>query len=149
MRVKGDKPANTRPGFGRALARGMTRKCARCGSGNLFRYYMLMAENCPQCGLQFERLEGYWLGAVALNLIAVESLFVIVLIAMVTATWPNVPWTLILIVLVSMNVIVPLIVYPFSRTVWVAIERYLSGTAVTETRNQSDKTRSDLRGSAN
>jgi hypothetical protein len=86
-----------------------------------------MKAECPTCGLHFERVDGYWLGSMALNLIVTEALFVAALIALLAATWPDVPWSLVLIVLVAMNLLVPLAFHPISRTVWMGVERRLSG----------------------
>jgi len=37
-------------------------------------------------------------------------------------TWPNVPWTGLTVVAVAVNGLLPLLLVPFSRTVWAAIE---------------------------
>jgi uncharacterized protein (DUF983 family) len=87
-----------------------------------------MVERCPRCGLKFERLEGYWLGSMALNLIVTEGLFVVALATFMAVTWPDVPWTSVLVSLIALNVAVPLLAHPFSRTVWLAGERHFSAT---------------------
>ncbi len=86
-----------------------------------------MSADCPTCGLHFERLDGYWLGSMALNIVVTEALFVAALVVMMAVTWPEVPWTLVLIVLMAMNFVVPLVFHPISRTIWMAVERQLSG----------------------
>ncbi len=86
-----------------------------------------MSTDCPTCGLHFERLDGYWLGSMALNIVVTEALFVAALVVLMAATWPEVPWTLVLIVLMAMNFVVPLVFHPISRTIWMAVERQLSG----------------------
>lgn len=86
-----------------------------------------MSADCPTCGLHFERLDGYWLGSMALNFVVTEALFVATLVVLMAATWPEVPWTLVLITLMAMNFVVPLIFHPISRTIWMAVERQLSG----------------------
>jgi hypothetical protein len=86
-----------------------------------------MAEGCPRCGLHFERTPGYWVGSMALNLVVTEVLFVVALVALLVATWPEVPWTMVLVALVAANLVLPLILHPISRTTWVALERQFSG----------------------
>ena len=66
-------PTNT-PTRGRTMWWGMTLRCARCGSGHLFRRYFSMVPDCPRCGLHFEREQGYWTGALAFNMIATGGL---------------------------------------------------------------------------
>lgn len=85
-----------------------------------------MVDDCPTCGLHFERVEGYWLGSMALNLVITEALFVAGLVGLLVTTWPDVPWTLVLFVLAGMNLVVPLLFHPWSRTIWMALERRFS-----------------------
>ena len=105
--------------------RGFTLRCARCGSGRLFKGYFTIVADCPRCGLHFEREQGYWAGALAVNIIAVGGLFAIVFVALLIATIPKVPVVPLLIVLVPIAVLGPIVYYPFSKTVWVAIDRAL------------------------
>lgn len=83
-----------------------------------------MDEECPRCGLRFERTEGYWTGAVAINLVATEAVFVALLAAGIAVTWPDVPWNLMLVALVAVTIVLPVFLHPLSRTVWVAAERH-------------------------
>jgi uncharacterized protein (DUF983 family) len=103
--------------------RGFTRRCARCGSGHLFHGYLKMGPDCPGCGLHFEREQGYWAGAMAVNIIVTGGLFTVVFVAMLVATIPNVPVAPLLAVLVPIALIVPILYYPFSKTMWVAVDR--------------------------
>lgn len=107
----------------RLIARGAVRRCARCGQGRLFTRWFTMRAECPRCGLHFEREQGYWLGAMTLNFAVTEAMFVVVLVATMAITWPDVPWGTLLIAVLATNVIVPLVFYPISKTIWVGLER--------------------------
>src|SRR5437660_11036329 len=61
-----------------SLIRGLLLRCPNCGKGKLFRRGFTMYEKCPVCGWRFEREEGYWTGAIAVNLVVTELLIVIV-----------------------------------------------------------------------
>jgi uncharacterized protein (DUF983 family) len=102
--------------------RGLTRRCARCGGGKLFRRYWTMVDDCPTCGLHFEREDGYWGGALAINIIAVGGLFTVVFVAALVVTIPEVPVAPLLAILVPIVVLGPILYYPFSKTVWVAVD---------------------------
>jgi len=102
--------------------RGFTMRCPRCGSGRLFRRYFRMVADCPRCGLHFEREQGYWSGALAINIIATGGLFAIAFVALLVATIPHVPVAPLLAVLVPIAVLGPIVYYPFSKTVWVAVD---------------------------
>jgi uncharacterized protein (DUF983 family) len=111
------------PSRTKILWRGFTRRCARCGSGHLFRRYFTMVADCPNCGLHFEREQGYFAGALAINIIAVGGLFAIVFVALLAATIPDVPVVELLAVLIPIALFGPIVYYPFSKTVWVAVDR--------------------------
>lgn len=81
-----------------------------------------MAERCPTCGHRFERMEGYWLGAIMVNTAVSFGVFLVVLIGVLVLTWPDVAWTALTIGLMAAVAIVPIIFYPFSKTLWVAME---------------------------
>lgn len=85
-----------------------------------------MLERCPRCGLRFEReADGYWLGAMAINLGVTELAFGVVLGVGMAATWPDVPWGALTGVAVAVNVVVPVVFYPFSKTLWLAVDALL------------------------
>jgi uncharacterized protein (DUF983 family) len=104
------------------LARALTRRCPACGSPGIFKSWFALKTECPGCGLVFDREEGYFLGAMMVNLAASELIFALALVALVLATWPTPPWKVIWIGAVVGMAVVPLIFYPFSKTVWIAFD---------------------------
>lgn len=111
------------PSRGLMLRRGLFRKCSRCGQGKLFRRWFTMTTDCPNCHLHFEREPGYWVGAVAINTAVVGAVFAIVLVVFSAATVPDIPWVTLLLIEVPIMAIGPLILYPHSKTIWIAIDR--------------------------
>jgi Na+(H+)/acetate symporter ActP len=81
-----------------------------------------MLEHCRSCGLRFEREPGYWVGAVIINTTVIFGTFLIVFGGMILLTWPDVPWTVVLVVTLAANVAIPVTFYPMSKTVWLALE---------------------------
>ncbi len=81
-----------------------------------------MVSSCPRCGLQFEREPGYWTGAIVINTILIGGLFTVVLVVTMILTVPDIPWVALLMVVVPLMTIGPLIVYPFSKTLWLAVD---------------------------
>lgn len=98
-------------------------RCARCGSGRLFHHWVTMVEDCPRCGLHFERSEGYWLGAVAINMTITIGLFLVVFVGGMALSWPDVPWDGLLVAVVAVTLVAPIVFHPVARTIWVALER--------------------------
>src|SRR5437867_509129 len=58
----------------RILRRGLKLKCPDCGLGPLYRKAFRMHTHCEYCGLIYEREQGYFVGAIYINVIATESL---------------------------------------------------------------------------
>ena len=95
-----------------------------------------MVPDCPRCGLHFEREAGYWTGAIAINIDPrrrrCSSSCSSIAIAL---TVPDIPVVPLLMFVVPFMAIGPLIVYPFSKTLWVAIDRaFLQRSAATSAR---------------
>jgi hypothetical protein len=84
-----------------------------------------MTERCPRCGHLYERESGYWVMAIVINTAVMEALFAVLFLAVVVTTMPDVDWRSLLIALVVTNGIFPIFFYPFSKTIWVAIDLYM------------------------
>lgn len=107
---------------GSVLRRGFAKRCPVCGQGHLFRHWLRMAPVCPRCGLRFRRVPGHWLGSWFLNVCVVQTVVVLVLLIGVAATYPDSPMLLLTILTVLAAVLTPLVFFPFSRTIWTAID---------------------------
>jgi uncharacterized protein (DUF983 family) len=79
--------------------------------------------DCPRCGLHFEREQGYFAGALAINIAVVGAVFVVVLAALIAMTIPDIPVAPLLAVLVPIMLFGPILYYPYSKTVWMAVDR--------------------------
>lgn len=102
---------------------GATKACPRCGHRKLFHHYFTLAERCPGCDLVFEREQGYFAGALAINIMLVGGLFVIVFVTALALTIPDIPVIPILAVTVPIALFGPIIAYPWSKTIWMAVDR--------------------------
>lgn len=110
------------PSWVRLLARGALLRCPACGSGHLFRHWITMAETCPRCGLRFARIEGHWIGAIGINTIVSFGAFLLTTVVGLIATFPDFPVLPLILLNVAVAVIVPLVFYPFSRTLWTGLD---------------------------
>lgn len=111
-------------GLGKLIRRGLRKKCPNCASGGIFDSWFKLKDRCPTCGYSFQREEGYWVSAIIVNTAVIEGLFLIVFIAVVLATAPEVEWVPLLVIAVAMNLVFPIFFYPFSKTVWMGIDLY-------------------------
>jgi len=106
------------------LWRGARRKCPRCGGGRVFRTWFDMVDHCPTCRLRFERESDFWLGAYVVNLAVTEGLLIVALFAYVfrAISDPATPSAPVIAVALFFAVAAPLAFFPFSRTIWAAID---------------------------
>lgn len=81
-----------------------------------------MAERCPTCGFRLDQGDGAFLGAMALNYGVAGVLFIAILIIWVAATAPNVPVLPLLLVSLAVTATAILFFFPFSKTLWAAID---------------------------
>jgi uncharacterized protein (DUF983 family) len=108
------------------IARALVKRCPLCGNRGVFETWSRMMHSCGRCGHVFGREEGYWVGAIIVNLAVAETLFGILFVGTIILTLPEVPWQPLLVVALLTNAIVPIVFYPFSKTVWVAIDVYFT-----------------------
>ena len=105
--------------FGRALQR----HCPLCGGHPLFDGWFRMKDRCPSCGIRMRRGEdGYTLGALWFNLLLAESITMTVFIVTLVRTWPTPPWDRLQIIGPLEAIIMPLVVWPFARTMFLAFD---------------------------
>ena len=104
------------------LLRGLARRCPRCGQGKLFRRWFNFPKTCPRCGLPFEREEGAFLGSLSINYGVTGLAFFALLIGWMVASGGHVRWVPLILSSVAVVILVPLIFYPFAKTIWAAID---------------------------
>lgn len=104
--------------FGRALRR----RCPRCGEKEIWRSWFNLEPACPRCDYRFEREEGYWVMAIIVNTALVEGIFAVLFVGGLIASWPEINWPYLLGVALATNAILPFVFFPYSKTVWVALD---------------------------
>lgn len=91
-----------------------------------------MKPNCPTCGMKFARDAGYGTGAMIVNTGVTIGAFLVVFVAIMVATWPDVPWTTALVVTIGVNLIVPVVFYPWSKTIFLGMDLAVRPLSETE-----------------
>jgi uncharacterized protein (DUF983 family) len=121
---------------GEAISRGLRKRCPNCGQGKVFSSFFKLNTRCAVCGFRFEREPGYWTGAIAVNIAFVEMWVAILILGTVIATQPDVPWTTVWIVGLATNAILPFLLLPYSRTLWMGLHLHYDPTVRRD--NQQD-----------
>ena len=105
------------------VLRALALHCPDCGSGGLFRRWLFLQPRCPRCALRTDRANpDHVVGAYLVNLILAELLFAAGFGVWLLAVWPAVPWERIEGVLIAAMIAAPLLLYPFTRTMWLAAD---------------------------
>lgn len=104
------------------VARALVRRCPRCGGRGIFSSWFGLKPGCPVCKFNFEREPGWYIGGMIVNTGASMILFGVILIGGIVLFSPNVPWTALSIVSIAAMAIFPVVFYPMSKTVWLAID---------------------------
>lgn len=116
------EPRLAEAGAARVLVRGLRKRCPRCGYRRIFDGFFRLKARCPSCDLRFEKEEGGFLGAMALNYTVAIGFWLVVLVVGIALTVPVVPVAPILAMSIGVLAAVPVWFYPRSKTLWAAIE---------------------------
>lgn len=81
-----------------------------------------MKPSCQRCGLEFERIEGHFIGAVGMNTIMSLGTLLITLVVSLVVTFPDFPVGRLVMINVAVAILAPILFYPLSRMLWTAID---------------------------
>ena len=127
-----DIAGGERPSLPTMFARGAVKHCPRCGQGHLFNGWWTMKERCPRCGLHFEGRpeEGHMLGGMTINIGLTAGTLIlgmfIYIVVLATSDGGGPPLWFVVATSAALAVILPLLFYPFTKTIWVAAEIWMS-----------------------
>jgi uncharacterized protein (DUF983 family) len=109
------------------LWRGVRMRCPRCGQGKLYRrlWRLTMYDECPVCHWKYEREEGYWTGAMAVDLVVVELLVGVLIFMFNVWGYPLLPQ---FIIGFAIAIICPIIFYPYAKSLWMTLDFLLHPT---------------------
>jgi uncharacterized protein (DUF983 family) len=102
------------------IGRALKRQCPVCGFRDIWKSYMTLKDHCPNCGYEFRREGGYFLGGYALNLIVAEFIAMGVLVALLV--WTDWEWWEIELVALPLAIGLPILFFPYSRSLWMALD---------------------------
>lgn len=110
------------PSTGQLVRRALRRRCPYCGAKGFLDGWFRLAERCPNCGLRTDRVVGHWVGAVGMNTILTFGVLFLVLVVGLFATYPDIAIGPVLGASVGAAILVPVVAWPFSQTLWTAVD---------------------------
>lgn len=85
--------------------------------------WLRLAEQCPRCALRLDRGEAdHFLGGYVVNLGVAETVAAILWVILLTVTWPDPSWVLMQWAAAALVVLMPLLLYPFTRLFFLAVD---------------------------
>jgi uncharacterized protein (DUF983 family) len=102
------------------ISRALLRRCPQCGGKGIFKNYLELRETCPTCAYRFDREEGYFLGSYGIGVVLSGLIPLILLIFAFKYT--DLDWVTLELIFIPMAILLPLILFPFTRTMWMMID---------------------------
>lgn len=111
----------------RLFWRALRLRCPNCAGKPVLVSWFKLRERCPVCGIRVDRGEDedYYLGGMFFNIILAEVIFVVLFTVVIIALWPRVPWDGIEYALALAMIGAPIVMYPVSRLLWLALDLLL------------------------
>src|SRR5918998_861077 len=113
-----------RPVF-KTLARGARLCCPACGRRSVFQSPFRVRHYCPACGAVFQREEGFFVGAIMLNVVTTEAA-VMAAAALCLLAFPGRD-RLLLGLLIAVALLFPIAFYHHSWSLWLAGDHLVEG----------------------
>jgi uncharacterized protein (DUF983 family) len=98
-------------------------KCPWCGGRRTFlRRWLGRYERCRTCGIRWHREHGFELGPIALNVIVTFFTLGVSMVVAFIATAPDYPVVALTVSMLGAAIVVPLLAFPFTYTLWLAFD---------------------------
>lgn len=107
------------------LKRGLLLQCPYCAQANIIKFPFWIKDCCPKCGYRFAPESGYFLGGYAFNLVGVEVIGLVVIIIILLRS--NLSLLQQEVIGIGAAVLLPIIFFPWSRTLWMAFDLSIQG----------------------
>jgi uncharacterized protein (DUF983 family) len=115
--------AVSRPPVSRMLGRALVLHCPWCGGRRTFvRRWLGKYERCRTCGIRWRREEGFELGPVTINTIITFLVLTVVMTTAFIVTLPDTPVLPLVLVCGAIAIVLPIVLYPFTYTVWLVLD---------------------------
>lgn len=113
----------SKPSTAAMFRRALVLRCPRCGSRKTFiKQWLGRYERCRTCGIRWHREHGFELGPISLNVVFTFFVIAVSMIVAFVVTAPNFPVLALTVGLIGAAIVLPLVAYPFTNTLWLALD---------------------------
>jgi hypothetical protein len=102
------------------LSRCLRLRCPVCGQSSIVASPFQIRHHCPSCRALFKREEGFFVGAIAINVVTTEAVILLTYVASMPII--NTHFQPVLAALVVIALLFPLAYYHHSWSVWLAFD---------------------------
>jgi uncharacterized protein (DUF983 family) len=110
--------------FLKTLARGALLRCPACGRSRVFQSPFRVRHHCPACLALFQREEGFFVGAIMINVVTTEA--AVMAAAGVCLLVLGDSGTLLLALLFAVALLFPVAFYHHSWSLWLAADHLIA-----------------------
>jgi uncharacterized protein (DUF983 family) len=105
------------------LLRGLRLRCPVCGGASIFRRPFKVRHHCPACGALFQREEGFFVGALMINVVTTEGAVLVAYAVLLLALGGHDSLTLPLLFAVAL--LFPFAFYHHAWSLWLAADHLI------------------------
>jgi uncharacterized protein (DUF983 family) len=120
------------------LLRGLRLRCPACGQSSIVQRPFKIKDQCPSCSAHFKREEGFFVGAISINVVTTE----LVILALYMMSLPIISShdQLVLVILFTVALLFPVAFYHHSWSLWLSFD-HLVETLPTDAHPRSGQRR--------
>lgn len=111
---------NKRQQIDKILLRCLRLRCPVCGQSSVFRRHFQVRHHCPSCLALFQREDGFFVGAIVVNIITTELLVIVLYLACLLVIGSR--YQLMLTILFIFGMLFPIAFYHHSWSVWLSFD---------------------------
>ena len=106
-----------------ALLRCLLLRCPACGLASIVLRPFQIKDRCPACGVLFKREEGFFVGAIAINVVTTEAVILLIYVAGVLVA--GFDFQAMLAALLAAAALFPVAFYHHSWSLWLAADHLI------------------------
>lgn len=111
---------SSRPSFVEALGRCLRLRCPDCGRASIALRPFQIRHHCPSCEALFKREDGFFVGAIAVNVVTTEA--AVLFAYLLSMFLLGLDYRLVLNLLFALALLFPLAFYHHSWSVWLTLD---------------------------
>ncbi len=102
------------------LMRCLGLRCPVCGRSSIVQAPFKIKDHCPGCGAHFKREEGFFVGAISVNVVTTE--LVILALYLISMPWIGSHYELVIAILFACALLFPVAFYHHSWSLWLSLD---------------------------